>query len=515
VWLALAAGAGLATLPAPASANTHEVRAAVEVVLDAQPDKPQDFRFAALGAGLSRFTLDDDDDPTLSARKRFELMRGELGIKLVALRPVTGWRAPAPTCTGDPDAVTTERVAVLDVDRGEQIECRFVARCDPQVCGFGKPTPVGGIFPETSSDIGPFIDSNGNLYTVTEVSNAEFEPAIRKSADGGRTWTEVDGANRPTVDDLESVSLVQDGARIHMLHQRSGYRVFYNSFNTSDAAADPDRWVVRNEQVFAGGVAIDQSASLVVRGNGDLVAFYVVSPTQIAYRTQPAGGSWGPQAVLDDTPGKAFSQVLAEPSRVDDSIHIAYKNHTDSTILYRTLGPDGLLSAPVTVASGTTRGSSGQKAMPNHGLVVQEAGGRDRVTVAWRRADGMLAGAVIENGVVGDGAAISDAPTYQNPVNVLSNQVVAALAPDDAAGTVHALHADLATHDLWHDVRAPDWGVDEEVLDDADVMAISARVLTHAAANGGRKVLGIVFDQEMGIPDEGAVHYTEIELSGR
>jgi hypothetical protein len=188
-----------------------------------------------------------------------------------------------------------------------------------------------------------------------------------------------------------------------------------------------------------------------------------------------------------------------------------------SSILYRALGPDDVLSPPVTVASNAVSGSSAYKAMPNRGLVVLGAGGEDRVHVAWRRLDQRLVGAeiAVRDAVptLGPEELISDAVTYQNPLGVLSNQVVGALAPDTAAGTLHALYADQATHDLWGDVRATTFGADRELLDDTDVMAISANVFAHAAANGGRKVLGIVFDQVTGIADQGAVHYTEVELS--
>jgi hypothetical protein len=93
---------------------------------------------------------------------------------------------------------------------------------------------------------------------------------------------------------------------------------------------------------------------------------------------------------------------------------------------------------------------------------------------------------------------------------VLSNQVVGALAPDAGSGMVRAVFADAATHDLWADAGA--WGADAEILDDTDVMAVSANVYTHSAANGGGRVLGIVFDRETMIKDEGAVQYAELSL---
>jgi hypothetical protein len=494
--------------PGPASASTPPPPpdpATVTVIQDSDPD---DGRPLSYSGTLGEFTLTGD------ARESFTVGPGRFGAVAIAQSPVIGWSSGTPSCIGDPGAVTSPRTAILQVDPGERVECVFA------VVG---PAPIAGVYPETSNHIGPFVDGNGNLYTVTEIANVPPRPAIRKSTDGGRTWSEVDGAHRPSVEDLESVSLVQDGTRIHMLHQRSGYRVYYNSFNTSDAPAGPDAWVVRNEELFAGSATPrDQSVSLALRRNGDLVAFYVIGDTQIAYRKRPAGGTWGPEAILDTAPpGRMLTQVFAEAGTIDDTIHIAYKQHATtsgqaSSILYRSLSPGDVLSPPLAVASNAISGSSAYKAMPNRGLAVLGADGGDRVHVAWRRLDERLVGAEITvtggAGTVGPEQAISDGATYQNPLNVLSNQVVAALAPDIAAGTLHALYADKATHDLWSDARAATWGADRELLDDADVMAVSANVFTHSAAHGGGKVLGMVLDQDTGIAEQGAVHYAELEL---
>ena len=480
---------------------TSRRHATVTVVQDSEPDGST----APVGytGTLGAFTLTGDE------ARAFTLITDRFGAVAIALTPPIGWSATRPACTGDADASSTGQSVTLDVDPGERIECRFGVKA--------WPAPIAGIYPETSNNLGPFIDGNGNLYTVNEVSNAVFRPAIRRSADGGRTWQEVGGDNRPTVDDLESVSLVQDGTRIHMLHQRSGYRVYYNSFNTSDAPTSPDSWVTRNVQLFEGSSSPkDQSASLAVRGNGDLVAFYVVSDTQIAFRTKPSSGDWGPPSVLDTAADRTMlTQVFAERSAVDDTIHIAYKEHKTtsgelSRIFYRTLRPDGTLSPRILVGENAVSGSSAYKAMPNRGLVVLGAGGTDRVHIAWRRADGRLVGSIVEGGVAGPEHVISDVATYQNPLSVLSNQVVAALAPDPAAGIVRAIYADADTHDLWGD--AGPWGTDAEILDDTDAMAVSANVYTHSAANGGGRVLGIVLDRETGTVNEGAVQYAEISL---
>jgi hypothetical protein len=473
--------------------------ATVTVVLDSDPD---DGPVVSYTGTLGAFALEGDAAHAFPA-----VTPHRFGPAIITQHPVAGWAPSPPQCTGDADAVPEAHAVTLDIDAGEQIECRFA------VTG---PAPVPGIFPETSSFIGPFADGTGNLYTVTEASRTLFRPAIRKSEDGGRTWTEVDSGNRPSTDDLESVSLVQDGTRIHMLHQRSGYRVYYNSFNTSDASERPDAWVARDEQLFAGaGTPRDQSVSLVARRDGGLVAFYVISDREIAYRIKPPDGQWGAQAILDTAPsGRLLTQVLAERSSVDDTIHVAYQDHGGSSsvpsrILVRSLAPDAMLSAPVTVATDAISGSSGYKAMPNRGLAVLAGTAGDRLYVAWRRTDGRLVGSAVDGGVAAPPEVISDLRTYQNPLSVLSNQVVATMAPDAATAALAALYADDVSHDLWSDVRAGAWGTDSEGLDGTDVMAISANLVTHR----GGTVLGVLFDEETGVVNEGAVHYVEFERS--
>jgi hypothetical protein len=378
-------------------------------------------------------------------------------------------------------------------------------------------TPIPGIYPETSSYIGPFADKKGNLYTVTELGDGSNpDPCIRKSTDGGLTWTEVDEA-RPTQDDLESLWLVQDGTRIHMVHQRSGYRVFYNSFDTSDAPVNSDKWFTKNQEVAppTSGPE-DQSASLVARSDGTLVAFYQASLTQHAYKIRSPPGDWGPPTLVDTTDGKKFSQIQAVKALKSDRIHIVYKNSTDQTVVYRTLDDGNVLGPAQTIGIGV---STRIHALGNHGIVVTDAAGVERVYTAWtRQSDKHLVGVAIDDGVVGPVQTISTKPVYEDPDSVASFATVSSLAagPD---GDVHAVYSDgpsdtTGEHDLWYATRSPagTWSTPGKALDNTDVMAISANVYTHSPSHGGRKVLGVVFDKETGISDMGAVHYTEVPL---
>lgn len=118
---------------------------------------------------------------------------------------------------------------------------------------------LGGTFVETPGRIGPWQAGNGDLYFIMEPSETDNRFMMMKSADGGKTWREVDGANRPETGDLESVDSRQVGDSIHIIHQVT-HSVRYHVFNTSDHPNEPDRWSVRDE-VAATATAIAQMAT--------------------------------------------------------------------------------------------------------------------------------------------------------------------------------------------------------------------------------------------------------------
>jgi hypothetical protein len=497
----------------------HSRDASVTLVHDTQPDSGQDYEFAAAGVQLQDFTLDDDADPTMPAQRAFTVSATGFGPKTITQAAVAGWSLAELSCTGDPQSAQNraQRSVALVVDPGESIVCRFVSR---------RTGDVGGVYPEASNFIGPFRDGNGNLYTVTELTAATPRPVIRKSTDGGRTWNEVDGANRPTHSDLESVWMVQDGTRIHVLHQRSGSlttatRVSYHSFNTSDAATSPDTWQIKNQVVHVPALATNpdnQSVSLVQRSNGDLLAFYRTDasgpaqsdPERVAWRKKPAGGTWGAETIVDSTPGKSFTQVAAVRG-ANDKVHIFYKNDTDSAVWHRSLDVGNTLSAAEVVNDSPT--SREDHAMSNPAYV--DAVGTERVTIAWKRAsDAALVGAVIDNDETPQAEeVISDSAVYENPDRVESFQPVAALAADQATQKFHAVYSADATHDLWMDARNGGWGVDVPMVEATDAEIVSSNIFSHSAGNGGHKVIGTVFDVNTGLIDN-EVFYTELPLGG-
>jgi hypothetical protein len=252
------------------------------------------------------------------------------------------------------------------------------------------PGHVGGTFVETPGRLGPWQARNGDLYFMMEPAETDNVFMMIKSTDNGGTWREVDGANRPETNDLESVDARQVGDTIHIIHQVTN-STRYHTFRTSDHATQPDRWVVRDETA-ARVPSVAQASTLAVRSDGSIVTFYVAD--SVHYNIRSSGGTWGPDRALD--PGTAPKS--AGPRAVlgaNDTVHVAYYG-MDGTIWYRRMLPEGTLTARQQIASGagTTRAEYGA-VLPL--VYVPEA---NTVVIVYRLASGKL----FERRIVNDGA---------------------------------------------------------------------------------------------------------------
>ena len=252
------------------------------------------------------------------------------------------------------------------------------------------PGHVGGTYVEAPGRIGPWRASNGDLYFVMEPTESDNLFLMVKSADGGRTWREVDGANRPRTDDLEAVDGRLVGDTIHLVHQVTR-SVRYHAFRTSDHPTHPDTWAVRDE-LAAATQSVAQAATLAARSDGSLVSFYV-GPT-VEYSVRSPSGVWSAKRTLDaDVRAKLAGPVAVVGA--NDVVHLAYYR-TDGTLWYRRLLPDGTLTTrqPLAEGVGTTR------AEYNAVLPLVFIPETNTLVIVYRLADGKL----WERRAVDDGA---------------------------------------------------------------------------------------------------------------
>src|SRR5690606_38098969 len=118
---------------------------------------------------------------------------------------------------------------------------------------------------------------------------------MMKSSDGGRSWREVDGANRPETGDLESVDGQQVGSRIHIVHQVT-QSVRYHVFRTSDHPTHPDSWELRDE-VAARAEAIAQTATMAVRSDDRVATVFLAD--RLHYTIREPDGTWSAPVEID------------------------------------------------------------------------------------------------------------------------------------------------------------------------------------------------------------------------
>jgi hypothetical protein len=340
------------------------------------------------------------------------------------------------------------------------------------------PGHVGGTFVETPGRIGPWQAANGDLYFIMEPTETDNVFMMIKSTDNGRTWREVDAANRPATNDLEAVDGRQVGDTIHIIHQVTG-SLRYHAFRTSDHPVHPDTWSVRDE-VAARAVSIAQAASLVVRSDGSMVAFHVGDTVRYAVRS-PAG-VWGADAIID--PG--LDPKSAGPRAVvgaGDTVHLAYYG-MDGTIWYRRLLSGGTLTPRQQIASGlgATRAEYGAV------LPLVFIPRTNTVVILYRQSDGLLwERRILPEGPPTPPVRVTDRAVVQDAVD--SQQPGADAVLDGE--TVHVLFIDESSRSIFSTNDRGGWQPSKREISGIQGSWVRGGV----QVRGGRsRVLGYVYD---------------------
>lgn len=309
----------------------------------------------------------------------------------------------------------------------------------PTVTATVPPRLLGGTFVETPGRLGPWEASNGDLYFLMEPAETYNVLMVVKSTGGGRTWMEVDGANRPATGDLEGFASDYHGDTIHMLHQIDE-AVLHHAFRTSDHPAEPDTWAVRDDTVATPGEPPVQVTTITARSDGSLAAVYG-GPEKIHFKIRSPDGLWSDETTVD----AGGPSVLSGPQSAlgaGDVVHLAYTGR-DGTTRYRQIRLDGTLTPPMQIASDIgTRVADVGAVLPL--VVLPET---NSVVVLYRRASGTLwARRIGDDGVLTDPVQVSERAVVQNAVD--SDQVGAdAIA---VGGAVHVLFIEEGTGHIYH-----------------------------------------------------------------
>ena len=103
------------------------------IIKDAQPNDPQDFHFATIGAGLSAFDLDDDGTNANPLSNSITFTNLAAGIPFTVTEDaVSGWTVPSIQCLVAVPGLTTtftdqlNRTFTVNLEAGANVTCTFI-----------------------------------------------------------------------------------------------------------------------------------------------------------------------------------------------------------------------------------------------------------------------------------------------------------------------------------------------------------------------------------------------------
>lgn len=358
---------------------------------------------------------------------------------------------------------------------------------------------VGSIFPESHHRIGPFKDTNGNLYILVEpaanTGSGNNEPEFLKSTDGGKTWdwAPTDTLGSPTVNDLESADVFQDGDTLHVVIQggAGGEPVTYHKFTTSDHGSTPDEWTEIDTSIEVTCNVDQQACGVVVRSDGDVIALYRYNDgrERVAYKIYT--GTWSSRTIVDTTASVdfTFSGVVLGAS---DLTHIFYRDETNATIYHKSLSSADSLSARELVEADASTSISRWGACPP--VYWDSSGDEVIMTIVIDDSDELIYSVVITNDGTPEARKLISGLSVEEDL-CQNDLVVATAGIDPATDTVYVFWSRKNSYDMYRDEAVDDggWGSDTNVLN-GTVTQLNGRVFTHSAGNGGATVFGYWYE---------------------
>jgi len=372
---------------------------------------------------------------------------------------------------------------------------------------------IGGTFAESPGRVGPFSDGNNNLYLLMESDENSAMVMMLKSTDDGVSWFEVDGAGRPSSDDMEGMDVAQVGTVLHMAHHNGSDDVVYHTFNTSDAGADPDTWVITDEAVSGSIDVLDQFTSIAVR-NDTVVIFYNDAGSNVSYNIRSSGGSWGTPADLDDTNNNSYYQPFCVKEIDTDHIHVFYKDETSTTLFHRRLQENDTLDSRESVD--TDIGDSTSNRYPICEPIAWKDGSVEKVMVVYAEdTNGYLMSRSWDDNVIDVGGRKALGTTSLVDRDGGNGRMPNATLTVDGTD-IYCFWVYYSTReDVHYGLNENDgvWGSPiEEITDGGYFRNVRARVITHSS-----KVVGYLYEDIEADNDldgyTGHIWYSELALS--
>jgi hypothetical protein len=388
---------------------------------------------------------------------------------------------------------------------GTLFEFRFVETDDtpldnyvetPQITVAAVDGLIGGCMPETPNEIGPFKASDGDLFVLVEYTEFWPHAAMMRSTDGGKYWAPVDiSVNpNPTNTDFKSVDIVQVSDTLYILHH-DGTAVYLHEFNMATHV-----WGTVDQTVVASASPTVPSCKLFVEpASGDMLAFYTITDgsEQRGRGIIDAGSGWGSTFNMDQEAGYDEWWISGVYDATNKYANIVYKvdNGSASYIYHKqyryNAGDWDEELYRGEIDSGVGLGAD--ERAPFGSPVFWIDGSTRKLMVLYKDSDDKLYSVRVDN--EGTPAAPKAVSTGTVRFDVASSRHVAGDIVLDGSDQ-HAFWSDGSTKDIFRDFAINDggWTTDTEEKDNASVDWLRARVFTHSSGNGGKTVVGYIYD---------------------
>jgi hypothetical protein len=211
-WTGACTGTGACTVTMDGAKSVtamFELAGTITIVKDALPDAPDDFPFTVSGLTPSNFTLDDDNDGTLSNTRTFTGLRAGT-YTVTESPPPSGWQRAGIACAEDGIQNTTPGVtlASIQVEPGEEVTCTFTNARDGTISVRKDALPDDGQdfrFDPSWQTTDFFLDDDGNddpltnSETFTGLTTGQIYTVLEENIPANWQLTDIDcvggGAN--------------------------------------------------------------------------------------------------------------------------------------------------------------------------------------------------------------------------------------------------------------------------------------------------------------------------------
>lgn len=365
-------------------------------------------------------------------------------------------------------------------------------------------------FPDQNYFHGPFIDGNGNVYLPLLTSGSPFEPEMYKATDPTDSFSEQDAANRPNNCHLRCLWTTQRGTVLHIgAKDQSAGSYRYSTFNTSDAASNPDTWQVTNEEIEN---VIDASGqtevciSIISRSDGTVVVIYngdedsvMGNPfARVDYNIRNTSGVWGGPITLvaDEKAAIDWFGSVAVLDTDNNMTHLFLKDDTNEVGKHRSLSSADSLSSIEDVDIIV----SAAKHIFIPGFYTLD-GTTHRIRIGYLSSNDKISLCRIDD----DGTPATTVDISDNTAFDVNGSPAACLAVDGTTGKL--VYSNNADQDLFDDTddtphTTANWGTDNEFLDAVTINRISCNVINR----NGQK-LAMVYD------NAGTIQYNEKDIA--